>query len=97
MSRAAQRKQRLLEIEKEQHLEDAEALKMTEVGIFFLTSLIPAYRLQSLQEQRQILLRSFTSVKVEFSDLDGLKWTHSALRKRMVRLVFIKKKNCRFT
>jgi hypothetical protein len=31
MSRAAQRKQRLLEIEKEQHLEDAEALKMTEV------------------------------------------------------------------
>ena len=35
MSRAAQRKQRLLEIEKEQHLEDAEALKMTEVGIFF--------------------------------------------------------------
>ncbi|RDB30604.1 hypothetical protein Hypma_005724 [Hypsizygus marmoreus] len=55
MSRAAQRKQRLLEIENEQRIEEAEALKMTE-------------------EQRQTLLRSFTSVKVEFSDLDGLTW-----------------------
>jgi hypothetical protein len=33
MSRAAQRKQRLLEIEKEQRLEDAEVLKMTEVRV----------------------------------------------------------------
>ncbi|KAF9458299.1 hypothetical protein BDZ94DRAFT_1270955 [Collybia nuda] len=63
MSRAAQRKERLLQIEREQRIEEAEALKMTE-------------------EQREILLRSFTSVKVEFSDLDGLKWTHSALRRR---------------
>ncbi|KAF8067535.1 hypothetical protein FPV67DRAFT_1780639 [Lyophyllum atratum] len=54
-TRAAQRKQRLLEIENEMRLEDAEALKMTE-------------------EQRETLLRSFTSVKVEFSDLDGLAW-----------------------
>ncbi|KAF5380187.1 hypothetical protein D9615_006184 [Tricholomella constricta] len=52
-SRAAQRKLRLMEIENEMRLEEAEALKMTE-------------------EQRQILIRSFTSVKVEFSDLDGL-------------------------
>ncbi|KAG5641579.1 hypothetical protein DXG03_004692 [Asterophora parasitica] len=52
-SRAAMRKQRLLEMENEMRLEEAEALKMTE-------------------EQRQILFRSFTSVKVEFSDLDGL-------------------------
>ncbi|KAF8226376.1 hypothetical protein L208DRAFT_1054957, partial [Tricholoma matsutake] len=64
-SRAALRKQRLLEIEKEQRIEDAEALIMTE-------------------EQRQTLLGSFSSVKVEFSDLDGLQWTHSALRKRTV-------------
>ncbi|PFH46289.1 hypothetical protein AMATHDRAFT_8007 [Amanita thiersii Skay4041] len=61
-TRAEQRRLRLLEIEKEQHLEDAEALKMTE-------------------EQRQILLRSFQSVKFEFSDLDGLSWSDSALRK----------------
>lgn len=54
-SRAAQRKLKLLEIEKEQRLEEAEALKMTE-------------------DQRQTLFRSFTSVKVEFSDLDGLTW-----------------------
>ncbi|KAG6850304.1 hypothetical protein H0H93_015246 [Arthromyces matolae] len=54
-TRAAQRKLRQLEIENEQRLEDAEALKMTE-------------------EQRQILHNSFRSVKVEFSDLDGLSW-----------------------
>ncbi|KAF8884636.1 hypothetical protein BD779DRAFT_1536195 [Infundibulicybe gibba] len=63
ISRAAQRKQRLLDIENEQRIEEAEALKMTE-------------------EQRQILYLSFKSVKVEFSDLDGLKWTGSALRRR---------------
>ncbi|KAG6855461.1 hypothetical protein H0H87_002433 [Tephrocybe sp. NHM501043] len=55
-TRAAQRKLRQLEIEKEQRIEEAEALKMTE-------------------EQRQILHRSFSSVKVEFSDLDGLQWS----------------------
>jgi len=60
MSRAAQRRLRLLEAEKQQRLEDLEALKMTE-------------------EQRQILWRSFRSVKVEFCDLDGLSWTRSAL------------------
>ncbi|KAJ7594105.1 hypothetical protein C8J56DRAFT_1160803 [Mycena floridula] len=61
MSRSAQRKLRLLEIEQEQHREDMDALRMTE-------------------EQKQTLFRSFTSVKVEFSDLDGLSWTRSALR-----------------
>ncbi|KAG6865546.1 hypothetical protein C0991_001550 [Blastosporella zonata] len=54
-TRAAQRKLKQLEIEKEQRMEEVEALKMTE-------------------EQRQILQRSFSSVKVEFSDLDGLSW-----------------------
>ncbi|TFK39579.1 hypothetical protein BDQ12DRAFT_734910 [Crucibulum laeve] len=37
--------------------------------------------LKVLQEQWQILLRSFTSVKVEFSDPDGLRWTPQALNK----------------
>ncbi|KAG6887055.1 hypothetical protein C0995_001997 [Termitomyces sp. Mi166 len=55
-TRAAQRKLKQLEIEKEQRIEEAEALKMTE-------------------EQRQILHNSFRSVKVEFSDLDGLSWS----------------------
>ncbi|KAF8151290.1 hypothetical protein B0H34DRAFT_124236 [Crassisporium funariophilum] len=62
VSRAEQRKQRLLEVESEQAAEEAEALKMTE-------------------EQRQMLMKPFTSVKVEFSDLDGLRWTQTALRK----------------
>ncbi|PPQ78712.1 hypothetical protein CVT24_002337 [Panaeolus cyanescens] len=31
------------------------------------------------EEQRQTLFRSFTSVKVEFSDLDGMRWTKAAL------------------
>jgi hypothetical protein len=35
-SRAAQRKQRLLELENEQRLEDAEALKFTDVHLFVL-------------------------------------------------------------
>ncbi|KAE9403919.1 hypothetical protein BT96DRAFT_917275 [Gymnopus androsaceus JB14] len=64
-SRAAQRKARLLQIEKEQKLEDAEALKLTE-------------------EQRSTLIQSFSSVKVEFCDLDGLQWSGSALRKRAI-------------
>lgn len=91
MSRAAQRKQRLLEIEKEQHLEDAEALKMTEVCalLYAHSCRVLSYMPVTRQEQRQILFRSFTSVKVEFSDLDGLKWTHSALRKRMVCPFFV--------
>ncbi|KAG6889027.1 hypothetical protein C0992_006650 [Termitomyces sp. T32_za158] len=55
-TRAAQRKLKQLEIEKEQRMEEAEALKMTE-------------------EQRRILHNSFRSVKVEFSDLDGLSWS----------------------
>ncbi|KAF5383441.1 hypothetical protein D9757_006082 [Collybiopsis confluens] len=64
-SRAAQRKAKLLQIEKEQKQEDAEALKLTE-------------------EQRDTLLQSFSSVKFEFSDLDGMKWSNSALRTRAV-------------
>lgn len=62
ISRAEQRKQRLLELESEQAAEEAEALKMTE-------------------EQRQTLLKPFTSVKVEFTDLDGLRWSQTALRR----------------
>ncbi|KAG6907679.1 hypothetical protein DXG01_007782 [Tephrocybe rancida] len=68
-TRAAQRKLKQLEIENEQRIEEAEALKMTET-----------FRLRpwlGLQEQRQILQRSFSSVKVEFSDLDGLSWCKS--------------------
>ncbi|KAF5323246.1 hypothetical protein D9619_013503 [Psilocybe cf. subviscida] len=60
-SRAEQRKQRLLEAEREVAREEAEALKLTE-------------------EQRLALLRPFTSVKAEFTDLDGLRWTQTALR-----------------
>ncbi|KAG6829891.1 hypothetical protein H0H92_003024 [Tricholoma furcatifolium] len=55
VTRAAQRRLKQLEMENEQLIEDAEALKMTD-------------------EQRLILHRSFSSVKVEFSDLDGLTW-----------------------
>ncbi|KAG5349385.1 hypothetical protein J132_00659 [Termitomyces sp. J132] len=63
-TRAAQRKLKQLEIEKEQRIEEAEALKMTE-------------------EQRQILQNSFKSVKVEFSDLDGLSWSKVPQKKRV--------------
>ncbi|KAF9033535.1 hypothetical protein BJ165DRAFT_1410281 [Panaeolus papilionaceus] len=38
-----------------------------------------AEAIKMTEEQRQTLLRSFTSVKVEFSDLDGLRWTQAAL------------------
>ncbi|TFK68029.1 hypothetical protein BDN72DRAFT_65468 [Pluteus cervinus] len=62
-SRAAQRKRRLEDIEREQRREEIAALKMTE-------------------EQREALQRSFESVKVEFSDLDGQKWSQSILRTR---------------
>jgi hypothetical protein len=34
------------------------------------------------ENERQILLRSFASVKFEFSDLDGLTWTPSLTRRR---------------
>ncbi|KIM35759.1 hypothetical protein M413DRAFT_449596 [Hebeloma cylindrosporum] len=61
-SRAEQRKQRLLELERELDAEEAEALKITE-------------------EQRQLLLQPFKAVKAEFTDLDGLRWTQTALRK----------------
>ncbi|KAF5349909.1 hypothetical protein D9756_009301 [Leucocoprinus leucothites] len=63
MSRQQLRRYRLLELEREQHLEDAEGLVMTE-------------------EQRQSLLGSFMSAKIEFHDLDGLRWTRTALRRR---------------
>ncbi|KAL9708722.1 hypothetical protein Ac2012v2_008104 [Leucoagaricus gongylophorus] len=63
MSRQQLRRTRLLELEREQRLEDAEGLFMTE-------------------EQRQSLLDSFTSVKFEFHDLDGLRWTQTALRRQ---------------
>ncbi|KAF7783381.1 hypothetical protein Agabi119p4_1405 [Agaricus bisporus var. burnettii] len=63
MSRQQHRRNRLLEQEMEQRLEDAEGLVMTE-------------------EQRQLLLSPFMSVKCEFHDLDGLRWTQTALHKR---------------
>ncbi|EAU83730.1 hypothetical protein CC1G_05634 [Coprinopsis cinerea okayama7 len=65
-SRAEQRRRRLLDIEREQQLEELEALKMTE-------------------EQFHLLKRSFVSVKFEFYDLDGLRWTPSALYTRQFR------------
>jgi len=40
-----------------------------------------AEALKMTEEQRQTLLKSFTSVKVEFTDLDGLRWSQTALRK----------------
>ncbi|KAJ7165454.1 hypothetical protein C8R43DRAFT_1232547 [Mycena crocata] len=54
LSRATLRKQQLQEMENEQRIEDAEALKLTE-------------------EQRTSLLHSFSSVKFEWSDLDGMR------------------------
>ncbi|KDR73389.1 hypothetical protein GALMADRAFT_731527 [Galerina marginata CBS 339.88] len=69
-SRAEQRRQRLLEVELELAVEEAEALKMTE-------------------EQRQLLHRPFAAVKAEFTDLDGMRWTQTALRMRQVRSVLL--------
>ncbi|KAH6897765.1 hypothetical protein BKA70DRAFT_1569860 [Coprinopsis sp. MPI-PUGE-AT-0042] len=66
-SRAEQRRRRLLAIEREQHVEDQEALKMTE-------------------EQFKLLKGAFSSVKFEFHDLDGLRWTASALGSQQHRL-----------
>jgi len=40
-----------------------------------------AEALKMTEEQRQTLLKSFTSVKVEFTDLDGLRWSQTALRR----------------
>ncbi|KAF9048120.1 hypothetical protein BDZ89DRAFT_1108501 [Hymenopellis radicata] len=38
--------------------------------------------LKLTEDQRQSLLTSFSSVKTQFFDLDGLMWTRSALKKR---------------
>jgi len=38
-----------------------------------------AEALKMTEEQRQTLLKSFSSVKVEFTDLDGLRWSQTAL------------------
>jgi hypothetical protein len=38
-----------------------------------------AEALKMTEEQRQTLLKPFTSVKVEFTDLDGLRWSQTAL------------------
>ncbi|KAF9073650.1 hypothetical protein BDP27DRAFT_288350 [Rhodocollybia butyracea] len=43
-----------------------------------------AEALKLTEEQRSTLLQSFSSVKVEFCDLDGLEWTGSALRTRAI-------------
>jgi len=40
-----------------------------------------AEALKMTEEQRLTLLKSFTSVKVEFTDLDGLRWSQTALHK----------------
>jgi len=34
-----------------------------------------------------MLLQPFVAVKAEFTDLDGLRWTQTALRKFQVRLI----------
>jgi len=81
MSRQQLRRTRLLELEREQRLEDAEGLFMTEV---ITLSYANSLRCWWLQEQRQSLLDSFTSVKFEFHDLDGLRWTQTALRRQEV-------------
>ncbi|KAJ8469123.1 hypothetical protein ONZ45_g16997 [Pleurotus djamor] len=62
-SRSLVRKQRQVEIEKEQKIEEAEALKQ-------------------LMDQSHHLARPLAGVKTEFSDLDGVKWTGSMLRRR---------------
>ncbi|KAJ3761966.1 hypothetical protein EV360DRAFT_29531, partial [Lentinula raphanica] len=40
--------------------------------------------LRMSEEQAYTLMQSFSDVKVEFCDLDGLQWSGSALRKRAV-------------
>ncbi|KAJ7824301.1 hypothetical protein B0H14DRAFT_3469430 [Mycena olivaceomarginata] len=62
-SRTAQQKQHLLELENEQRLEDAEALKFRRASICSMP----------LHEQRPSLFLSFRSVKFEWSDLDGMR------------------------
>ena len=81
ISRAEQRKQRLRELESEQAAEEAEALKMTEVSGPSYSHFAILIVVFECQEQRQTLLKSFSSVKVEFTDLDGLRWSQTALRK----------------
>jgi hypothetical protein len=49
----------------------AEELKQQEAMAFSIS-----------ENERQILLRSFASVKFEFSDLDGLTWSPSSTRRR---------------
>jgi len=87
-SRAEQRKQRLLELERELDAEEAEALQITEVccyrGRFFVSFVY------LVQEQRQLLLQPFKAVKAEFADLDGLRWTQTALRKLQARFIFFR-------
>ncbi|PPQ91046.1 hypothetical protein CVT25_014032 [Psilocybe cyanescens] len=66
VSRAEQRKQRLIEAEMEQAAEEVEA---------------PCHTL----EQRQLLMQPFATVKAEFADLDGLRWTQTAQCKLQIR------------
>ena len=84
LTRAEQRKQRLLELEWQQAAEEAEALKLTEVSALEKYSWRP---LTPLKEQRRTLFQSFASVKVEFSDLEGLCWTQAALKMLQVRSI----------
>lgn len=70
-TRAEQRRLRLAEAEREQAEEEAQALMMTEVS----QENNIQHTLTLRQEQRQILLRPFLSVKAEFTDLDGLRWS----------------------
>jgi len=86
-SRAEQRKQRLLELERELDAEEAEALKITEVCCYW-AFLVPFVYLA--QEQRQLLLQPFKAVKAEFADLDGLRWTQTALRTLQARIICLR-------
>ena len=90
-SRTEQRKQRLLEVERELAAEEAEALKLTEVRCPKLF-LVPCFHLLQLQEQRQLLLQPFKAVKAEFADLDGLCWTQTALRKFQVNTLYFERR-----
>ena len=85
LTRTEQRRRKQLEIEREQHLEDEEALKMTEVRNL---RRVPLHGCSPSRQQLQrlTLLRSFRSVKFEFQDLDGLSWTDS-IKQKLLRKV----------
>jgi len=69
-TRAEQRKLKLQQAEREQRLEEQEALVLT-------------------PEQLDMLYQPFMSVKFEFCDLDGMRWSSSGLCAPQVGLCFV--------